>query len=71
MPRSIFIDLEPTCLDEIRTGNYRELFHPESMISGKEDASNNFARGHYTIGKQVVDVILDKIRKMSEQCTGF
>ena len=25
--------------------------HTEQLISGKEDAANNFARGHYTIGK--------------------
>ena len=37
-------------IDEIRTGTYRQLFHPEQLISGKEDAANNFARGHYTIG---------------------
>ena len=37
-------------VDEIRTGTYRQLFHPEQLISGKEDAANNFARGHYTIG---------------------
>jgi hypothetical protein len=24
------------------------------MISGKEDAANNYARGHYTIGKEQV-----------------
>ena len=44
------VDLEPTVIDEIRTGTYRQLFHPEQLISGKEDAANNFARGHYTIG---------------------
>ena len=38
-------------LDEVRTGPYRQLFHPEQMISGKEDAANNYARGHYTVGK--------------------
>ena len=32
-------------------GTYRQLFHPEQLISGKEDAANNFARGHYTIGE--------------------
>jgi len=50
VPRTVFIDLEPTVIDEIRTGTYRQLFHPEQLISGKEDAANNFARGHYTIG---------------------
>ena len=31
-------------VDEVRTGTYRQLFHPEQLISGKEDAANNFAR---------------------------
>lgn len=48
VPRAVFLDLEPTVVDEVRTGTYRQLFHPEQLISGKEDAANNFARGHYT-----------------------
>jgi tubulin alpha len=48
VPRAVFLDLEPTVIDEVRTGMYRQLFHPEQLISGKEDAANNFARGHYT-----------------------
>lgn len=50
--------------DEIRTGPYRQLFHPEQMISGKEDAANNYARGHYTVGKEHIDNVLDRIRKL-------
>lgn len=50
--------------DEVRTGTYRSLFSPEMLISGKEDAANNYARGHYTIGRELVDVVLDKIRKL-------
>ena len=48
VPRAVFVDLEPTVIDEVRTGCYRQLFHPEQLINGKEDAANNFARGHYT-----------------------
>lgn len=51
VPQSIFIDLEPSVVDEIRTGKHRSLYHPEQLISGKEDAANNYARGHYTVGK--------------------
>merc|ERR1711956_187919 len=40
-------------------------------ISGKEDAANNFARGHYTIGKEIVDLVLDRIRKLADNCTGL
>merc|ERR1712194_126052 len=68
VPRTVFVDLEPTVIDEVRTGTYRQLFHPEQLISGKEDAANNFARGHYTIGKEIVDLVLDRIRKLVDNC---
>ncbi|KAJ4921285.1 hypothetical protein JOQ06_026229 [Pogonophryne albipinna] len=71
VPRAVFVDLEPTVIDEVRTGTYRQLFHPEQLITGKEDAANNYARGHYTIGKEVIDLVMDRIRKLSDQCTGL
>lgn len=71
VPRAIFVDLEPSVVDEIRTGTYRSLFHPEQLISGKEDAANNYARGHYTIGKEFVDITLDRIRKIADACSGL
>ena len=30
------VDLEATVIDEIRTGQYRDLFHPEQMLTGKK-----------------------------------
>ncbi len=57
--------------DEVRTGTYRQLFHPEQLITGKEDAANNYARGHYTIGKEQIDVTLSKIRKLADDCSGL
>jgi tubulin alpha len=71
VPRTVFVDLEPTVIDEVRTGTYRQLYHPEQLISGKEDAANNYARGHYTIGKEIVDLVLDRIRKLADNCTGL
>eukprot|EP00795_Rhopilema_esculentum_P008715 gene8715-14736_t len=71
VPRAVFVDLEPTVVDEVRTGTYRQLFHPEQLITGKEDAANNYARGHYTVGKELIDLVLDRIRKLADQCTGL
>ncbi|XP_041037314.1 tubulin alpha-1C chain-like [Carcharodon carcharias] len=71
IPRAMFVDLEPTVIDEVRTGTYRQLFHPEQLITGKEDAANNYARGHCSIGKEIVDLVLDRIRKLADQCTGL
>ncbi|RZF37500.1 hypothetical protein LSTR_LSTR016567 [Laodelphax striatellus] len=55
--------------DEIRTGTYRQLFHPDTLISGKEDAASNFARGYYTIGNEMAELVLDRIRKVAENCS--
>ena len=71
VPRAVFVDLEPTVCDEVRTGAYRSLYHPEQIISGKEDAANNYARGHYTVGKEMIEVVLDRIRKLADNCTGL
>ena len=59
------------CADEVRTGTYKQLFHPEQMITGKEDAANNYARGHYTIGKELIDSTLDRVRRLVDNCTGL
>ncbi|EHB03773.1 Tubulin alpha chain, testis-specific [Heterocephalus glaber] len=69
VPRAVFVDLEPTVIDGVRTGAYRKLFHPDQLISGKEDAANNYACGHYTVGKQIIDLVMEQIRKVTDQCS--
>lgn len=71
VPRAVYVDLEPTVCDEVRSGPYSKLYHPQQIINGKEDAANNYARGHYTIGKEIVDSVLDRIRKLADACTGL
>lgn len=39
------------------------------MITGKEDAANNYARGHYTVGKELIDPVLDRIRRLADACS--
>ena len=50
----------------MRTGTYRQLFHPEQLITGKEDAANNYATEQYTVGKDIVDLVLNRIRKLAD-----
>ena len=52
------IDLEPTVIDQVRTGKYGKLFHPEELIKGKEDAANNYARGRFLGDNFVVLIII-------------
>jgi len=71
VPRAVMVDLEPTVVDEVRTGTYRQLFHPEQLITGKEDAANNYARGHYTIGKEQIEVTMDRLRRLADNASGL
>jgi len=74
VPRQITVDLEPTVVDEVRHGAFERLFHPEFLLNGKEDAANNFARGHYTVGKEILDQVNDRLRKLvdnSQNVQGF
>jgi len=74
VPRQITVDLEPTVVDDVRTGPRSQMFHPEFLLNGKEDAANNFARGHYTVGKEILDQVNDRLRKLvdnSQNVQGF
>ncbi|ELA48009.1 tubulin alpha chain [Vavraia culicis subsp. floridensis] len=71
VPRTVMIDLEPGVIESVKKGPFKKLFHPEQLIHGKEDAANNYARGHYTVGKEILDESLDRIRKLTENCEGL
>ena len=68
VPRCVSIDLEPTVLDEVKMGPYKTLFHPDHLISGFEDASNNFARGYHTCGKSMINLAMERLRKIADNC---
>ncbi|KAF8563633.1 hypothetical protein P879_10581 [Paragonimus westermani] len=71
VPRVVMVDLEPTVLDEVRNGTYKTLFHPQQLLSCKEDAANNYARGHYTMGRNIIEATMDRIRKHVDICSGL
>ncbi|KAG9080404.1 alpha-tubulin [Ceratobasidium sp. UAMH 11750] len=65
------LDLEPGVVGEARNGTYRTLFHPETLITGKEDATNNYARGHYTVGKELIEGVVGRVRRLADNCSGL
>ncbi len=55
-------------MDAIRDGPYGKLFHPNNFVFGQGGAGNNWAKGHYTEGAELVDQVLDVVRKEAESC---
>jgi len=68
IPRQLSVDLDGTSLDAIREGSLADVYHPEYLLGGKEDAANNFARGYYSVGKEMMDQVSDGIRKLVDNC---
>lgn len=67
------IDLEPTVIGffniliklrlKMRSGSLEKL-----ILFG---TINNNERSLYTIGKEIIDVLLDRIRRLSENCSNL
>lgn len=68
VPRTIFADLEPQSINEIRSGCHGSLFNPQSFVVGRSGAGNNWAKGYYTEGAELMDKILDVARRQVESC---
>ncbi|CAE6522863.1 unnamed protein product [Rhizoctonia solani] len=68
VPRSIQVDLESGVCNRLRSGPLGGLFRPDTFINGENGAGNNFAKGHYTEGAELVDNILEVLRKQVENC---
>jgi len=37
----------------------------------KEELANNHARGFYTIGKEIIALTFERIKKLDDKCTGL
>lgn len=68
VPRSILIDLEPGTMEAVRTRPYGTLFRPDNFIYGDSGAGNNWAKGHYTEGAELLESVLDVLRRETETC---
>lgn len=66
VPRAVLVDLEPGVMDAVRSGTYGNLFRPDNFIFGQSGAGNNWAKGHYTEGAELVDSVLDIVRREAE-----
>lgn len=68
VPRAVLIDLEPGTMDSVRSGPFGQIFRPDNFVFGQSGAGNNWAKGHYTEGAELVDSVLDVVRKEAEGC---
>ncbi|KAB8236205.1 tubulin beta chain [Aspergillus alliaceus] len=68
VPRAVLVDLEPGTMDAVRAGPFGQLFRPDNFVFGQSSAGNNWAKGHYTEGAELVDSVVDVVRREAESC---
>merc|ERR1712178_677952 len=66
VPRAILMDLEPGTMDSVRAGPFGQVFRPDNFVFGQSGAGNNWAKGHYTEGAELIDAVLDVVRKEAD-----
>jgi len=68
VPRSVQVDLEAGVCNKLQSGPLGKLFRPDTFITAQSGAGNNWAKGYYTEGAELVDSVFDVIRKQAEGC---
>nr|XP_055137504.1 tubulin beta-8 chain-like isoform X13 [Symphalangus syndactylus] len=68
MPHAVVMDLEPGTMDSVRSRPFGQVFRPDNFIFGQSGAGNNWPNGCYTEGAEVMESVMDVVRKEAERC---
>lgn len=55
-------------MDSVRSGPIGSMFRPDNFIFGQSGAGNNWAKGHYTEGAELVEGVMDIVHREAENC---
>ncbi|PIK50741.1 hypothetical protein BSL78_12380 [Apostichopus japonicus] len=55
-------------MDSVRSGPFGQVFRPDNFVFGQSGAGNNWAKGHYTEGAELIDSVLEVVRREAENC---
>jgi len=69
VPRCVIVDLEPGVIESIQKSTpHGKIFDTNMVVAGANGAGNNWAKGHYTEGAEIMDECMDAVRKQIEMC---
>ncbi|GLG99576.1 hypothetical protein R5R35_009244 [Gryllus longicercus] len=68
VPRAVLVDLEPGTMESVRCSPFGRIFRPDNFVFGQSGAGNNWAKGHYTEGAELITSAMDAVRKETEAC---
>ena len=66
VPCAILMDLEPGTMDSVRAGPFGQPFKSHNSVSEQTGADNSWTKRHYTVDAELIDSVLDVVRKETE-----
>lgn len=68
VPRCAVVDLDPTQPQILKCSEIGSIFNPDHFVTGSQGTGNNFAKGFYTEGAELMERVLEVVRKQTENC---
>jgi tubulin beta len=66
--RTVLVDLDPDMQNTTAIGNFSGLFENNSFIFGQNSTGNNYAKGYYSDGTELIDPVLQAIQTEADNC---
>ena len=60
--RAVVVDLEPGPVERLRSGVLGGMFRPDNFVWSSSGAANNWAKGHYSEGGEMIERVCDVMR---------
>lgn len=70
VPRALLIDTEPSVVEDIKMTQYGSLFPSEQIVTGNEDAANNWSKGLAEMSV-LGDTIMERLRRVCAECSSL
>ncbi|MFA0809558.1 hypothetical protein [Microbulbifer epialgicus] len=68
LPRTINVDLDPATLDSLRASSISKLLLTDNYFFSTEGTNNNWAKGFYTKGAELINEIMAGVKKELDAC---
>lgn len=69
VPRSIFLDTDPSSKEDALNSKHGKLFHPDNLLAWKQDSRSNFFEGRTACQEyKIKEATMDAIRKEVDKC---
>ena len=68
VPRTLFIDSEPSITNKIKKSDLGYLFRPEQFITGYEFPSELYSSKYSSSSKKLIEIALERIRYLYDYC---